>query len=68
MSRPRVATWLMARLGPPESPLVGDLDEEWAAGRGRVWFWRQVLTAIVSACVRDIRAHKLLTIRALSPV
>ena len=40
MRPPRVATWLLDRLGPPSGPLHGDLREEWAKGRGRVWYWR----------------------------
>lgn len=42
--RPAFADWLMSRLGVP-SALVGDLQEEFQAGRSRAWYWRQTLRA-----------------------
>jgi hypothetical protein len=49
---PRLATWLLQRLGFPrrKPAFTGDLLEEFHSGRSRAWYWRQ--TAIVIA--RDI--------------
>ena len=63
---PRVATWLLKRLaasGKRES-LVGDLIEQYQQGRSRAWYWRQAIAAIFGSIANDIRAHKLLALRA----
>lgn len=52
---PALATVLLNRLGPRDQSLVGDLHEEYATGRSRVWFWRQVLAAIAYGAGREIR-------------
>jgi hypothetical protein len=48
---PRVATWLLQRLaaGWHSESLEGDLIEQYAQGRSRLWYWRQVAMAIVLA-------------------
>jgi|SRR5438477_9693334 len=45
---PRIATWLLERLGPAfrNESLVGDLFEEYQHDRTRAWYWRQVIVAI----------------------
>jgi hypothetical protein len=64
---PRLANWLLHHLasGPKPESLVGDLIEQYRNGRSATWYWRQVLTAILVGVTRDIRAHKLLAIRAV---
>ncbi len=64
---PRVATWLLERLasGKKRESLVGDLIEQQRNGRSASWYWRQVLTAILAGAATDIRAHKLLAVRAV---
>jgi hypothetical protein len=66
-SPPRLATWLLRRLasGPKRESLEGDLVEQYQQHRSTVWFWRQVLLAIVLGAARDIREHKLLAVRAV---
>jgi uncharacterized protein involved in exopolysaccharide biosynthesis len=48
-SVPELAAWLLRTFGSGASieTLLGDLTEEYHAGRGRLWFWRQALAAIV---------------------
>ena len=53
MRPPRVATWLLTRFVRHVDPLVGDLREEWAAGRGRIWYWRQVLITVGVAGLKE---------------
>ena len=45
---PRLATWLLQRLAPGycAESFAGDLLEEFRAGEGSAWYWRQVLTAV----------------------
>ena len=64
---PRLATWLLERLasGEKRESLVGDLIEQHRNGRSASWYWRQALTAILAGAVTDLRAHKLLAIRAV---
>jgi hypothetical protein len=49
---PRLALSLLSRWLPDDDPLVGDLLEEFAAGRGRLWFWRQTVSAVEAAAAR----------------
>jgi hypothetical protein len=65
-AEPTVATWLLTHLAPstPES-VLGDLQEEYQAGRSAGWFYRQVLRAIVTGLRRDLGAHPFLALRAV---
>lgn len=45
----RLAAAILDRLVPPNDPLVGDLLEEFAAGRSRGWLWTQVVMAVAVA-------------------
>lgn len=58
---PRAAIWLLERLGGPSGfdPLIGDLAEQFAQGRSRVWFWRQTLGAVFIYAAGKLRAHGL---------
>lgn len=53
---PPLATWLLRQFdsGARNEPLIGDMVEEYRAGRFSLWYWRQVLVAILQSCVRDI--------------
>ncbi len=44
---PRLAVALLQRFLHHNEPLAGDLLEGFAAKQSRLWFWRQVLLAIV---------------------
>jgi hypothetical protein len=43
---PRLALALLQRVVPDNEALIGDLIEEFEAGRSRAWFWRQTVVAI----------------------
>ena len=47
MTPPRLATWLLSRFGPANDALLGDLLEEYRAGRSARWYWRQVMMAML---------------------
>jgi hypothetical protein len=65
---PWLATWLAQRLvsGPRRESLLGDLIEQYRMGRSGLWYWRQVLAAIVIGSAHDIAAHKLRALGALT--
>jgi len=65
---PTVATWLLKRFGcsPKNDSLLGDLIEQRQLGRPRIWYWNQVLIAIVAGLIGEIREHKLLALRAVA--
>jgi hypothetical protein len=55
MTPPRIATWLLQHLGcdPNNEAIVGDLVEQYRAGRSRMWYRGQALRAlIVGVCGR----------------
>jgi len=64
---PTIAKWLLRHLATSRNieAISGDLDERYGHGRSRVWYWRQVVVAIVVSTFKDIRNDKLLTLRAL---
>ena len=56
---PRFPNWLLEHLaisGRAEA-LVGDLLEEFRAGRSKSWYWRQAFSAIAIGCFREVAAH-----------
>jgi preprotein translocase subunit SecY len=50
---PALATWLLKRAARGDDALVGDLLEEHRRRRSVVWYWRQVLTAVVVNLSRE---------------
>jgi hypothetical protein len=64
MKPPAVARWLLERFA-SNGALVGDLLEEYQARRSPLWYWRQVLAAVIAGTLLDIRAHRWLTARAV---
>jgi hypothetical protein len=63
---PRFATALLVRFGSQEEPLLGDLVEEYAAGRSRAWYWRQALAAVALGAMRNVGAHPARTVIAIA--
>jgi hypothetical protein len=56
---PRLATWVLKRLGSTiiEDALVGDLFEAYQTRRSPLWYWGQVSVAIGVAACRDVWQH-----------
>jgi hypothetical protein len=54
---PRLASWLLHHLAssPQRESLAGDLIERYHQGQSATWYWRQVLAAILTGVIRDIR-------------
>jgi hypothetical protein len=63
---PLVATWLLSHLTHDNQCLSGDLLEQFRSGRTRVWYWRQVLLAILVGAWCDVRHHPWLMARGLT--
>jgi hypothetical protein len=63
---PLLATRLLEHLrsGKSNEFLVGDLMEEYGRRGSKVWYWRQVLAAIITSFCKDVRANALLAIKA----
>jgi hypothetical protein len=54
---PRLARLLLDWLAPGNEALRGDLDEEFAAGRGSRWYWRQVVSVIAHEGTLRVRSR-----------
>ena len=63
---PRLATFLMNRLAGCDPILLGDLEEEYRAGRSRWWYWREAVSVIVRSAVIAIRTHPVQFLRAIA--
>jgi hypothetical protein len=55
---PKMAVWLLKQWASPyqRESLVGDLLEMYRAGRSRMWYWRQVIAALILARARALRS------------
>jgi hypothetical protein len=64
---PFLATWLLHWLysGPNAEAVIGDLLERYQTTPSSMFYWRQVLTTIIVSVLWEIRAHKVLAIRAV---
>jgi hypothetical protein len=65
---PRLATWILRHfgVGPSNDSLLGDLAEEYSQGRTRLWYWREVATALILGFAQEIKEHKWLAMRAVA--
>jgi hypothetical protein len=54
---PTIAVWLLKKWASPyrRESLLGDLLEMYRDGRGRTWYWRQVIAALILARARRLR-------------
>jgi hypothetical protein len=62
---PRFGRLILERLGPRNDSIVGDLTEEWHAGRSALWYWRQVVVAVAFQIVADARQHWTVVVRGV---
>jgi len=60
-SPPHLATWLLDALCSVShaEALIGDLEEQFKAGRSRHWYWRQAIGTLALDLARTLRAHGL---------
>jgi hypothetical protein len=64
---PVIANWLLRRFASCTSTaLIGDLQEEYEAGRSSAWYWRQVAGAIMTGLRKDIQKHPVLALRGIA--
>jgi hypothetical protein len=65
---PVVATWLLQRFAPlPETDAIaGDLLEHYQHGRSRLWYWREVLVAIITGTWFEVRQHSVRLLAAIT--
>lgn len=61
---PRLAALLLETFDVDE-PIVGDLDEEYRAGRSAAWYWRQALAAAAVTPVRRFDLHELFAVQGM---
>jgi hypothetical protein len=55
---PRMAVWLLKQWASPyrRESLLGDLLEMYRGGRSRMWYWRQVIAALILARARALQS------------
>ena len=65
---PKLATWLLARFRNRSynDSLIGDLHEQFSAGRNDVWYWQQTLVALAQSTRRTVRLHALSFVTAIA--
>ena len=63
---PKLATWLLARLGcsPDNDAVLGDLAERYQEGMPVSWYWKQALIAIAVSTLAEVRGNRTLVLRA----
>lgn len=67
-SPPPLATWLLKHLGCGRwsESLLGDLFEQYAQGRSKAWYWKQVFVALSCQYVKVFREHGLSFVGAVA--
>jgi Trk-type K+ transport system membrane component len=68
LNPPPFATWLLSLTDADawKDAVAGDLFEEYQERRSSRWYWRQVLTVVAIAFLKDLRNHWVLLLRALA--
>jgi hypothetical protein len=65
MKSPKLALTVLRLLAPGHENIVGDVVEQFRAGKSRLWLWRQVAAAIIHVAVRELRSHPFRAARAV---
>ena len=65
---PQFATWMLKHLtaGDRDEALEGDLLEEFHAGRSKIWFWRQVIVAVLLRSMLGVFHRRIVLIFAIA--
>jgi hypothetical protein len=65
---PSFAVRLLTELMPRQNSeaFIGDLAESVTNGRSTIWFWTQIITAILVALRTTLRSHPMLALRAIT--
>lgn len=65
---PKLATWLLVRFssGLHGEAIAGDLMEQYAERPSRLWYWRQVLSAIAADVVTTVAGNRWRTLCAIT--
>ena len=64
---PRGTSWQLRQVsGYRAESLIGDLAEQYASGRGTLWYYRQVIIAVANSHLRFVRLHGVRLLGALA--
>ena len=61
---PRLAE-LLVKLASENEHLVGDLQEEFRAGRSRAWYWRQTASVLATNVIRPIDLYEFVAVQGM---
>jgi hypothetical protein len=66
-SAPALATWFLKLLcpSPEHESIIGDLVEQYQQGRGRLWYWRQVIVIVFLGLYRRATRPPLIQARRI---
>jgi hypothetical protein len=64
---PAFAHWLLTHFGssPNNDAVIGDLNERYRERRSGVWYWKEVIVAIVVSLCKEVWRHPLPAVRAV---
>ena len=63
---PKIASALLRYFGPLETGTVGDVLEEFQAGKSATWYRRQVISIFCFLILREIRVHSIAVVLCVS--
>ena len=62
---PILATWLLDLSGRVDESVTGDLIEQYQQGRGRLWYWRQVIAIVLVRVYKNTASRPLISTHRL---
>lgn len=68
LQRARDCEGILHRLGsaPEAEAIAGDLLEQYQQGRSRLWYWREVIVAILTGTWSEVQQHSLLVLASIA--